>query len=193
MTIALLYGAGSGALHAVTGPDHVLSLGPVALRHPRESFRIGLSWGVGHAIGTLVLALPLLVLSNLVHLPTLATWGQRGAGAALLMAAGWSLWTARTRSAEHNTDSRTPLMVGLLHGMTGAGSLLLVLPVLVSGSLERTVLFLAAFSVGGALAMALLTSVIAKLGAKLEQRVIARFQAVMMGTAAVLGSYWLIG
>jgi len=192
MTIALLYGAGSGVLHAVTGPDHVLSLGPVALRHPRESFRIGLSWGVGHAIGTLVLALPLLVLSNLVHLPTLATWGQRGAGAALLMAAGWSVWTSRTRSPQRNADSRTPLMVGLLHGMTGAGSLLLVLPVLVSGSLEHTLLFLAAFSIGSALAMALLTSTIATLGAKLEQRVIARFQAVMMATAAVLGSYWLI-
>lgn len=193
MAIALLYGAGSGALHAVTGPDHVLSLGPVALRHPRASFRIGLSWGVGHAIGTLVLALPLLVLSNLVHLPTLATWGQRGAGAALLMAAAWSFWSARKRGLEPSADSRsgTPLIVGLFHGLTGAGSFVLVLPVLVSGSLERTLLFLAAFSIGSALAMALLTASIAKLGAKLEQRVITRFQTAMMATAAVLGSYWL--
>lgn len=49
MTAAILYGAGSGALYAVTGPDHVLSLGPVALRRKRGSFRVGLAWGVGPA------------------------------------------------------------------------------------------------------------------------------------------------
>jgi hypothetical protein len=46
VTTALLYGASSGALHAVTGPDHLLALGPVVLKRPNRSFAVGLSWGV---------------------------------------------------------------------------------------------------------------------------------------------------
>ncbi|HKU43990.1 MAG TPA: hypothetical protein VJR89_37775 [Polyangiales bacterium] len=191
MTAAILYGAGSGALHAVTGPDHVLSLGPVALQHPRASFRIGLGWGVGHAIGTLLLALPLLVLSGFVHLSAFAAWGERAAGFALLAAAGFSFWSARNAAAG-SADVRRPLVVGIVHGATGAGSLLLLLPVLVAGSLLHTVLFLAAFSIGSTLAMAALTTAIAKLGARCERSTIQRAQRGMLIAACLLGVYWLV-
>ena len=77
MTLALLYGASSGALHAVSGPDHLLSLGPAALAAPRGSFRVGLVWGLGHALGTLVLSVPLLVLAELVPLEAFASVSER--------------------------------------------------------------------------------------------------------------------
>ena len=192
MTVAILYGAGSGALHAVTGPDHVLSLGPVALERPKASFRIGLMWGVGHALGTLLLSLPVLLLSHLVHLPTLASWGDSLAGAALLLAAAWS-WHSQRKAAHGGADTRQPLVVGLIHGISGAGSLLLVLPVLVAGSLEHTLLFLSAFAVGSTVAMAALTTLIARLGGHLEQRVLERARKLMTIAAAALGCYWLLG
>src|SRR5688572_8215922 len=72
MAIALLSGAGSGALHAITGPDHLLSLGPAALRSPHTARRIGLYWGIGHALGTLLLSLPLLFLMQAAHVAALA-------------------------------------------------------------------------------------------------------------------------
>jgi hypothetical protein len=191
VAVAIIYGAGSGALHAVTGPDHVLSLGPVALRSPEQSFRIGLAWGVGHAAGTISIALPVLLLSRFVHLPTLAQWGDRFAGFALLMAAVFA-WRARARADEASVDARRPLIVGVVHGVSGAGSLLLVLPMLIAGSLAHTLSFLAAFSIGSTVAMAALTTVIAKLGAGLSQRVMARAQTAMMVAAGLLGAYWLL-
>lgn len=193
MTIALLYGAGSGALHAVTGPDHVLALGPAALREPRASFRLGLHWGAGHALGTLLLTLPLLALSQLVHAPALAAWGERAAGLTLVLAAVWSLCQTRRPHEPSQAPARGPLLVGLLHGATGAGSLLLILPVLVAGSPARSAIFIGAFALGSALAMALLTRTIAQLGARLSERSIARFQRVSIAAAAALGSYWLLG
>jgi hypothetical protein len=170
----------------------VLSLGPVALRRPEQSFRIGLAWGVGHAAGTLAIALPVLLLvSRFVHLPTLARWGDRFAGFALLMAALFA-WRARARADRASADTRRPLIVGLVHGVSGAGSLLLVLPMLVAGSVAHTLSFLGAFSIGSTLAMAALTTAIAKLGAGLSERVMERSQTAMMIAAGLLGAYWLI-
>lgn len=192
MTAALLYGAGSGALHAVTGPDHVLCLSPAALEQPKASWRIGLTWGAGHAIGTLLLAVPLLALSHVVHLPSLASWGERLAGAALLATALLTLRALRSDRAQETARLRSTLAVGLVHGATGAGSLVLLLPVIVTGSLERALSFLAAFALGSTLAMAGLTSAIAKLGQRLDARTVTRAQHLLALTALALGVSLLV-
>jgi uncharacterized membrane protein YfcA len=201
MSLAILYGAGSGALHAVAGPDHVLALSPAALEHPKDSWRIGLTWGVGHAFGTLVLALPLIALAQAVQLQTLAAWGERVAGATLLATAVLSLraLSVQRRSASvprSGADPRprlaSPLLVGLVHGATGAGSLVLVLPVIASGSLERTALFLVAFAVGSTLAMAALTRTIAAAGQALTTKQLRHAQQALSIAAGALGAYWLL-
>jgi nickel/cobalt transporter (NicO) family protein len=192
MTVALLSGATSGALHAVTGPDHLLSLGPAVLRAPRKASRIGLLWGAGHALGTLLLALPLLVLAHLVHLPFLASAGDRVAGAALLLTAAWSWKSSRARSSEETPDARSPLWVGLVHGLTGASALLLVLPSALGGSTLRAALYLVAFALGSMLAMAALTHALGRLGGLLQPRFVARAQRVLLVGAALLGAWWLL-
>ena len=72
VTTAILVGAGSGALHAVVAPDHLLSLGPIAIRAPSNALRVGTLWGVGHGLGTLLLGLPLVALAPLLPLEHLA-------------------------------------------------------------------------------------------------------------------------
>jgi hypothetical protein len=192
MTVALLTGATSGALHAVTGPDHLLSLGPAVLRAPQKASRIGFLWGAGHALGTLLLALPLLVLAELVQLSMLATAGDRIAGAALLFTAAYSWHSARARAKAIETDTRSPLWVGLIHGLTGASALLLLLPSALGGSTLRAVAYLLAFAVGSTVAMAALTNAIGRLGGVLEPRVVNKAQRVLLVGAATLGSVWLI-
>jgi nickel/cobalt transporter (NicO) family protein len=192
MMVAALYGAGSGALHAVTGPDHLLSLGPIALRRPKAPWRIGLMWGIGHGIGTLMLGLPMLFLAQYVHLPTLAAWGDRLAGVALLATALWSALTMR-KPARSAADTRSPLWVGLVHGVTGAAALLLMLPVLLKGSPRELAIFLAMFAVGSALAMSALTEALALVGAQLGARTVKRTQLSLLAGSVVLGSVWLVG
>lgn len=193
MAFTIAFGAGSGALHAVAGPDHVLSLGSVVLGQPRASWRIGLSWGVGHAFGTLLLALPLLLLSSFVHLPSFAELGERLAGVALIGTAAWSWFSLRKSAVEQASSSRKPFWVGWIHGMSGAGSLVLVLPVLVAGSTSLALVFLAAFAIGSTVGMTGLTWAIAEVGRKLSRSLIHRVQLLLLTGSVCVGSIWLLG
>jgi hypothetical protein len=193
MTSAVLYGASSGALHAISGPDHVLSLGPLALNRPHRSFRVGLTWGAGHSFGTLLLALPVLLGARFVHLPTLAGFGDRLAGFALIAMAAWSLWSAHSEVATGPADARSPLLVGAIHGATGAGGLLLVVPMLLTAQLAHALAFLLAFSFGSSLAMGCLTAGIGKLGGKLGHAFIAKARHWLAAGSIAVGSAWLLG
>jgi nickel/cobalt transporter (NicO) family protein len=206
MTSAMLFGASSGALHAVTGPDHVLSLGPLVLDTRRSPWRIGMSWGIGHALGTLLLALPAVWFTQAVHLPWLAAVGDRLAGLALLLTAAWSFYQARAHGlgagGALGDGARTPattpgigrnaFLVGVVHGLTGAASLMLVVPMLATGSRVASLAFLFAFALGSTLGMALLTSLLARLGSRLEPRVLGRSRALLCAASGALGCFWLL-
>jgi hypothetical protein len=192
MALTALYGAGSGALHAVTGPDHILSLGPAALGQPRRSFAIGLNWGIGHALGTLALSVPLLLASRFGALEFLARFGDRLSASALVFMGAWSLYALRGAGpAAAAREARNPFWIGVVHGIVGAGSLLLVLPVLVSGSLGRTLLFMFAFAAGSTLAMAALTSALSKVGKAVSKAALPRVQRVLSSLSIVFGTFWL--
>jgi nickel/cobalt transporter (NicO) family protein len=191
MTVAILSGASAGALHAVTGPDHLLSLGPAALRAPTIAGRIGLSWGGGHALGTLLLSLPLLALAQMVHISWFAAFGGRLAGLALIAVAAWS-WRSLRHAGHSQGDTRSPFWVGLVHGVTGAGALLLVLPAALSGDGWRALLYLAAFALGSTVAMALLTHAIGRVGHLLDQKRLRTLQQTLLFGAVALGSSWLL-
>lgn len=145
---------------------------------------MGVLWGAGHALGTLFLSIPVLVLTRFVTLPSLAALGERAAGLALLATALWSFWRTRSVAQRGAADGRAPALVGLVHGVTGAGSLLLVLPVVVSGDAWRATWFLLAFALGSTFAMAGLTTVIGRAGERLEARVVRVVQCVRRSAAS---------
>lgn len=148
-------------------------------------------WGVGHALGTLLLSLPLLLLAQLAHLDLLSNAGSRLSGLALLLMAAWS-WRSLQRSDATVAEERSPLWVGLVHGITGASALLLVLPSALDGDLVRSLVYLAAFAVGSTVAMAGLTRVIGRVGHALNARHLRRLQHALLAGAVALGSYWLL-
>lgn len=192
MSAAILYGASSGALHAVTGPDHVLSLGPQALRARRSALRVGLVWGLGHGIGTLLLSIPLLVLSRSVDAARFASLGDRVAGAVLVGSGLFALWSASRTRTDGGVELKSPLGVGFVHGVTGAGSLTLILPAVTSADLTRSTLFMVAFAIGSTLSMGALTTLIGRAGERVEAGQVRTFQRLFALGAVALGVSWLV-
>ena len=172
---AALTGLGSGALHAVAGPDHVLSLAPLSVGRCRGAWRVGLAWGLGHGGGTLLLAL----LASMLPLEAVGPWAARLAGVALAATGALNLVSLRRARAQLAARSaplearatlraftgvRAVAAVGLVHGATGAAALLLLLPALTrTGGHGDGALYLAGFTVGSTAAMAGLTAALSAL------------------------------
>jgi hypothetical protein len=157
---AALTGLGSGALHAVAGPDHVLSLAPLSVGRLRGAWRIGLSWGLGHGAGTLLLAL----LASALPLEAISAWAARAAGLALAATGVANLVALRRARAGGPAPAPrgSVFTVGLVHGVTGAAALLLLLPGMTGVAGDRA-LYLGGFTLGSAVAMAGLTAALSAL------------------------------
>ena len=192
MPFALLAGLSSGALHALVGPDHLLSLAPLSIGRRSGAWRLGLLWGVGHGLGTLVAVGLLMLVVQAVQLEGLELWAERVAALALLATGLWGL-KRRVATADVKALSRGVLCVGLVHGLTGAAALLLLLPAVVSGSNAERILYLGGFSVGSTLAMAALTAALA--AASQARRVPAALSVhvprVASGLSIALGGAWI--
>jgi hypothetical protein len=48
----------AGAVLALTGPDHVADVVPFAARRGRRAWRMGASWGLGHALAATIAMAP---------------------------------------------------------------------------------------------------------------------------------------
>jgi hypothetical protein len=204
MTVAALAGLGSGALHAVSGPDHLLSLAPLSLRIGRRAWRVGLLWGVGHALGTLLCAAAVMGAASALDLDMLQTWGERLAGATLLVTGvvGLRRWVthrmpgkALATPRKNAASAWSLLTLGFIHGLTGAAAvLLLLLPVAMATSRAWQALYLGGFILGSTLAMAALTAALsAGSSAMPRPEVLLRHvPAVASFGSVVLGSWWML-
>ena len=195
MGLAAIAGLGSGAVHAVAAPDHVLSLAPLSVGTVRRGWRVGLLWGIGHGAGTLVAALALLFVFAAVELPGIEAWAERIAGLALVGLGAWGLVRRNASAGSGAAPSKGIAMVGLVHGLTGAAALLLLLPAVVGGSALHRVIYLAGFTIGSTLAMASFTACLATLSCsgRASRLVSGRLPAVASSLSIVLGAVWLLG
>jgi hypothetical protein len=192
---AAIAGLGSGALHALSGPDHLLSLVPLSVGRRQGAWRVGLAWGLGHAAGTLAAAAVLLVALSAVRLDVVGVWAERMAGGALVamgVANVVALRRARGGAASASAPARSAvLVVGLVHGLTGAAALLLLLPA-ASGPGLHQALYLGGFSAGSTAAMAALTSAVASLSrsGRLGGTLWRRVPAVASAASIAVGLVW---
>jgi hypothetical protein len=176
-------GLAAGALHVVSGPDHLAAVAPLSVVRGGRPWILGLRWGLGHAAGVLAVGAALILLRGALDLHALAIWAEKPVGLALILVGLWGLHRARSRwvhvhahahapggpphihihAHRRGTDSdheRTPhhhehtaFWFGTLHGFAGSAHLLGVLPALALPSRAAAIAYLLGFGAGAAGAM----------------------------------------
>lgn len=125
--------AAAGALHVVTGPDHLTAVLPLALEHRRRAVSVGAWWGVGHGLGVGVWAAIGALFVGALDLTALSSGFEIAIGALLVALGSRALWRARSTvrlAGSSHAHHHRAFGFGLLHGAAGGGHLLAALPAL---------------------------------------------------------------
>jgi len=219
--IALLTGLIAGAVHVVTGPDHLTAVAPLAVRRPRRAWVPGVRWGLGHSAGVTLVGLLALWLRDLIPVDLLSSWGERLVGVMLFGIGLWALNRAlkhnlHAHEHEHDGDrhvhfhthghrhghdregahhhTHAAFGIGTLHGLAGSSHFLGVLPALAFPTRLQAAVYLLAFGVGTVAAMAAFSWGMGWLAARFETRGVRVYRG-LMGACAVaamgVGGFWL--
>ena len=210
MTVYLLAGFTAGFFHAVTGPDHLAAIAPLSLGKSAKRWLTGFLWGLGHSVAVIAAGLLALAFRDALPLEAVSMFGERTAGAALIVIGFWGLRKAFmifSHSHEHSHDderhkhphvhlpgrqtghdhSHAAFFVGMVHGVAGShfvGALpAALMPV------DGAVLYLASFGAGAIVAMSGFSFVTGLIGGKkgAYEWSLACFSAF----AVVTGIFWI--
>lgn len=180
--ISIVTGLVAGAIHVVSGPDHLAAIAPFAAESQRKAWDVGLRWGVGHAGGVLFIGVLSLLLRDWLPVEAISGWSERLVGLVLIGIGLWGVRRAlsqRVHTHEHEHDGRrhvhihahaetgahsheggaehrhthAAFAVGTLHGVAGSSHFLGVLPALAFGTATEAAGYLAAYGVGTVAAM----------------------------------------
>ncbi len=195
--LALIAGFTAGFFHVLAGPDHLAAVAPLAVDGDRAAWRAGLSWGLGHTSGVMLVGLLLLAFRELIPVEALSAASERVVGVALLGVGLWGLWRARTSPPRHHHLPAAPsFAMGTLHGLAGSSHLYGVLPSLMFATRVDAVAYLGGFGAGAIGAMTAFSSMIgaAAAAAGQSQAVVRRAVLYAASIAAVIvGGVWLLG
>jgi nickel/cobalt exporter len=164
---------------------------------------VGLLWGLGHALGTLLVAAAVVLVAAALDLDVLQTWGERLAGATLLVTGvmGLRRWVAHRTPAKATASSTksaatswSVFTLGCIHGLSGAAAVLLLLPAAMSASRAWQALYLGGFVLGSTLAMAALTAALSAGSNAMPkpEALLRHVPGVASFGSVVLGGWWVL-
>lgn len=177
----------AGAVHVLSGPDHLAAVAPLAADTRRKPWFAGFLWGVGHTSGVLVVGALALVLREVLPIDAISSWSERLVGVALI---GVGLWAVRQASRLHvhrhehahagahhahihvhagaasrhhattgHDHTHASMAFGILHGLAGSSHVLGILPALALPTRAASVAYLLCYGLGNIGSMTAFSSV----------------------------------
>lgn len=196
IVLALIGGLAAGFFHVLAGPDHLAAVAPLAVDGERAAWRAGVSWGLGHTAGVLLVGLLLLAFRELIPVEALSAVSERVVGVALVGVGLWGLWRARAANPHLHLPSAPSFAMGTLHGLAGSSHLYGVLPSLMFATRVDAVAYLGGFGAGAIGAMTAFSTIVGAAASAVghSQATVRRAVLLAASTAAVVvGGVWLLG
>ncbi|MGI8907913.1 MAG: sulfite exporter TauE/SafE family protein [Candidatus Sumerlaeaceae bacterium] len=221
--MVVLTGLMAGAVHVLTGPDHLAAIAPLAARGQNRGWVRGIRWGIGHFAGLAIVALLSLWLREKLPLELISSWGERVVGAVLIVIGLWALRHAictKLHVHEHDHDggrhlhvhvhvghgdhelpgahehTHASVAIGALHGLAGSSHVLAILPMLALPTAAQAVTYLLAFGIGTVAAMGAFSCGMGKLSERCAAHHANLYRGMMSGCAVaaiLLGGVWMYG
>ena len=85
MLISILTGFAAGAVHVVSGADHMIAIAPSSVRKPTEALINGVAWGIGHSAGVLIVSIFGILARDLINIELMSSYAEFLVGISLLI------------------------------------------------------------------------------------------------------------
>ncbi|MEI6436464.1 MAG: nickel transporter [Bacteroidota bacterium] len=100
--LTFLTGFIASVAHVVTGPDHLAAVTPLAIDSRKRSWMIGLSWGLGHTIGILLIGLLFVLFKEILPVELISKHSETAIGLLLIGIGGWAILRTYLRHSHGN-------------------------------------------------------------------------------------------
>ena len=176
MLISTITGFAAGAVHVVSGADHMVAMAPSAIRKPEVALRDGLAWGIGHSAGVLILSALGILAKDLINIELMSSYAEFLVGISLLIVGILAIRTSLKVNIHmhqhihggetphkhfhfhslgktiHKSHTHAATGLGVLHGFAGASHLIAIIPALAL-PLFGAIAYLFAYLLGSVFAM----------------------------------------
>ena len=100
--LTLLTGFIASVAHVVTGPDHLAAVTPLAIDSRRKSWAVGLSWGIGHTVGMLLIGLLFLLFREILPVDLISKYSDSVIGVLLVCIGTLAIYRTYRRHSHGN-------------------------------------------------------------------------------------------
>ncbi len=199
MFISFLLGIVASATHVMTGPDHLAAVTPLAIENKKKSWIIGISWGIGHTTGLLLIGGLFYLFREMFPVKLISEYSETVVGVILIAIGFWAFYKLLNKNFHKHKEVkniRAAVFVGILHGFAGIYHILIVLPALALPSEADAVFYLAGFAFGTLAVMAIyawsLGSVSEKAAVLNKQKFLTGFRIFGGSAAIIVGIVWIV-
>ena len=204
----------AGVIHVISGADHLIAMAPSSLTNPKSALKNGLSWGLGHSSGVIILSTLTIFFKDITPLTKFSNFAEFMVGISLLFIGIVAIKNSfkfnihshihkhnngifhkhfhyhRNKQRQHGKHSHALTSLGLLHGIAGGSHLLAVLPALAL-PFQAAFAYLIAYLIGSLIIMSTFTYLISISTINAGQNFITKLIAFAGGLSFSMGLFWV--
>ena len=178
---AIPMGLSAGIIHVVSGADHLVAMAPSSITNPRSALKNGLSWGVGHSSGIIILSILAIFIRDRIH----SHQHEHNNGIS------HKHYHYHQNKSLHNKNAHALTGLGLLHGIAGGSHLVPLLFVITIPDLQGARLYLFAYLMGSLVIMSFFTYLISISTLKFSNNQLKSLIAFAGGISFSVGLFWI--
>ncbi len=214
MLISIFTGFTAGAVHVVSGADHMVAMAPSSVKKPKVALSDGLAWGIGHSAGVVILSSVGILAKDFIDIELMSSYAEFLVGISLLIVGALAIKTSlrmNIHTHQHNHGEETfhehfhfhspgnklhrshthaATGLGVLHGFAGASHLVAVIPALALPFLGALA-YLVAYLVGSVFAMGCVVLGISFATSKANKMFYPFLMRSIGSLSIVIGIFWL--